>query len=110
MDKNLIAKASVVVNVGLAQAWDALVNPKAIKQYMFGADVLTDWREGSPIIWKGEWQGKPYEDKASFFSASRNVSYNTATLARSLDDRIRWKTTTQSLLNSRVRTIRPGSR
>jgi hypothetical protein len=30
---------------------------------MFGADVVSDWVAGSAIVWKGEWQGKPYEDK-----------------------------------------------
>ncbi len=63
MDKNLIAMASVTVNVPKAKVWNALVNPEAIKQYMFGTNVVSDWREGSPIIWKGEWQGKSYEDK-----------------------------------------------
>jgi uncharacterized protein YndB with AHSA1/START domain len=43
--------------------WDALANPDVIKQYMFGANVVSDWREGSPIIWQGEWQGGKYEDK-----------------------------------------------
>lgn len=63
MDKNLIAKASLTVNAAIGEVWDALINPEAIKQYMFGANVVTDWREGSPILWKGEWKGKPYEDK-----------------------------------------------
>jgi uncharacterized protein YndB with AHSA1/START domain len=39
------------------------VNPEAIKQFMFGTNVDSDWREGSPIIWRGEWQGRAYEDK-----------------------------------------------
>ncbi len=30
---------------------------------MFGTNVVSDWQEGSPIVWKGEWQGKSYEDK-----------------------------------------------
>ncbi len=30
---------------------------------MFGANVVTDWKVGGPIAWKGEWQGKAYEDK-----------------------------------------------
>jgi uncharacterized protein YndB with AHSA1/START domain len=30
---------------------------------LFGTEVVSEWREGSPIRWKGEWQGKPYEDK-----------------------------------------------
>ena len=39
------------------------MNPETIKQYMFGTNVVSDWKEGSPIVWKGEWQGKTYEDK-----------------------------------------------
>jgi uncharacterized protein YndB with AHSA1/START domain len=62
MDNNLIAKASVTINASSEKVWDALVNPEAIKQYMFGTNVVTDWREGSPIIWQGEWQGRAYED------------------------------------------------
>jgi len=29
---------------------------------MFGAEVRSDWKEGSPIVWRGEWQGKSFED------------------------------------------------
>jgi uncharacterized protein YndB with AHSA1/START domain len=63
MEKNLIAKVSININAPSEKVWNALVTPEAIKQYMFGADVVSDWREGSPIVWKGEWQGKSYEDK-----------------------------------------------
>ena len=63
MNKKLIAWASMTFNSPNSKVWNALVNPDAIKQYMFGTNVISDWREGSPIIWKGEWQGKPYEDK-----------------------------------------------
>lgn len=51
MNKNLTARASITINAPAARAWDALVSPKAIKQYMFGTNVVTDWREGSPISW-----------------------------------------------------------
>jgi uncharacterized protein YndB with AHSA1/START domain len=27
--------------------------------------VVTDWKEGSPIVWQGEWQGKAYQDKGT---------------------------------------------
>jgi len=63
MDKKLIAKASTTINAPAARVWDALVNPKIIKQYMFGTNVVSDWKKGSPIVWKGEWQGKAYQDK-----------------------------------------------
>ncbi len=33
-----------------------------IKRYMFGATVVSEWKRGSPIVWKGESQGRPFED------------------------------------------------
>ena len=78
MDTNLIAKASVNINASTDKVWNALVNPDAIKQYMFGTNVVSDWHEGSPIIWKGEWQGKPYEDKGTIlqFKPKQKIQYN----------------------------------
>jgi uncharacterized protein YndB with AHSA1/START domain len=64
-DKELIANASIAINAPVARVWEALVSPDLIKQYMFGTNVVTDWKEGSPIVWKGEWQGKAYEDKGA---------------------------------------------
>jgi uncharacterized protein YndB with AHSA1/START domain len=60
---NLIARCSITVSASPEQVWEALVTPAAIKQYMFGTNVSSDWKEGSPIVWKGEWQGRQYEDK-----------------------------------------------
>jgi uncharacterized protein YndB with AHSA1/START domain len=65
MDQNLIAKASINIDAAREQVWKALVDPDAIHQYMFGTHVVSDWKEGSPIVWKGEWQGRPYEDKGT---------------------------------------------
>ena len=78
MDRNLIAMASVTINAPSKKVWDALVNPKAIKQYMFGTNVVSDWREGSPIIWRGEWQGTLYEDKGVIlqFKPERTLQYS----------------------------------
>ena len=59
---HLTAKATIVVNAPVAVVWDALTNPAIITQYMFGAEVVSDWQEGSRIIWKGIWNEKPYED------------------------------------------------
>ena len=65
MDQNHLAKAAISINASPKKVWEALVDPKAIKQYMFGTNVVSDWKEGSPIVWKGEWKGKPYEDKGT---------------------------------------------
>lgn len=58
-----VAKASITIDAPIAKVWDALVNPDTIRQYMFGTTVASEWKKGSPIVWKGEWKGKAYEDK-----------------------------------------------
>ncbi len=63
MNRNLVATAVTTINAPPGRVWDALTNPEAIKQYFFGTNLVTDWRVGSPIYWRGEWQGKSYEDK-----------------------------------------------
>lgn len=63
MSENLIANVSTIINAPITEVWNALVNPDAIKQYMFGTNVVSDWHEGSKIVWQGEWQGRSYEDK-----------------------------------------------
>lgn len=51
MNGNSTAEATVTINAASADVWNALVTPEAIRQYMFGTDVHTDWKEGSPITW-----------------------------------------------------------
>ncbi len=63
MNEIRIAKASILINAPVAKVWDALTKPDLIKQYLFGTEVTTDWKVGSPITYRGVWQGKPYEDK-----------------------------------------------
>jgi uncharacterized protein YndB with AHSA1/START domain len=58
-----VARASISIKAPSARVWQALTDPVLIKQYLFGTQVTTDWKVGSPITYKGEWQGKPYEDK-----------------------------------------------
>ena len=63
MNGTLIAKATITINAPTSKVWEALTKPELIKQYLFGTEVTTDWKVGSPIRYKGVWQGKPYEDK-----------------------------------------------
>jgi uncharacterized protein YndB with AHSA1/START domain len=57
------AKADTEISASADQVWAALTDPDQIKEYMFGSQVDTDWKPGSPIRWKGEFQGRSYEDK-----------------------------------------------
>lgn len=69
MGKNgLVAEASTTIAAPVTAVWDALTTPATIKQYMFGTEVVSDWKQGNPIVWKGEWEGKPYEDKGEILA------------------------------------------
>ncbi len=63
MKKGLTAKTSITIHAPAAKVWEALTEPELIKQYLFGTEVISDWKVGSPIAYKGVWKGKPYQDK-----------------------------------------------
>jgi len=63
MKKTLNAKASVSIKAAPAKVWKALTTPALIKKYLMDTNVTTDWKEGSPIKYEGEYQGKKYSDK-----------------------------------------------
>ena len=63
MSKTYVAKAAITINAPASKVWDALTKPDLIKQYLFGTEVTTDWQVGSPITYRGTWEGKTYEDK-----------------------------------------------
>ena len=60
--QGMVAGVSVEINASRQAVWQALTDPEMIQQYMFGTIVESDWQLGSPIKWKGEWQGRAYED------------------------------------------------
>ena len=60
---DFVAKVSVSVASAKSKVWNALIDPQVVARYMFGATVVSSWKEGDPIVWKGEWKGKPFEDK-----------------------------------------------
>ena len=59
------ARATIQIDVPRADVWHAITDPDTIARYLFGSRVETDWQEGSPIVYRGEWEGKPYEDKGT---------------------------------------------
>jgi uncharacterized protein YndB with AHSA1/START domain len=62
---DFIAQASVMIKAPIEKVWKALMDPEASKAFMFGATVTSEWNEGDPITWKGEWKGKAFEDKGT---------------------------------------------
>ncbi|WP_043660937.1 SRPBCC domain-containing protein [Nocardia thailandica] len=58
-----VATVEIDVEAPPERVWAVLTDPAHIREFMFGAAVETDWRPGSPITWRGEFQGRRYEDR-----------------------------------------------
>ncbi len=54
----LIVKSIITINAPAVKVWNALVNPEQTKKYMFGCETVSDWQPGSPLLWKGSYEGK----------------------------------------------------
>ncbi|MFL5740181.1 MAG: SRPBCC family protein [Flavisolibacter sp.] len=63
MDKRFTAKVSVLIQAPSSAIWEALTSPDMISKYLHGTKVESKWKEGSTLIFRGEWKGKSYVDK-----------------------------------------------
>lgn len=57
MKQPLTIKNSIDIQAPASKVWNALTNPQETKKYMFGCEALSDWKAGSPLIWKGNFNG-----------------------------------------------------
>ena len=62
------ATAEISIGAPRTRVWEALTKPELVKQYFFGTNVVTAWKIGEPILFRGEWEGKPYEDRGTVLS------------------------------------------
>lgn len=72
------AHVSIEINAAPAAVWKALTDPEMVKQYFFGTTLVTDWKKGSKIFFRGEWEGKRYEDKGTILDIEpgKSVTYD----------------------------------
>jgi len=53
MNTPLIVTDEITIDGPAAKVWEVLTEPEWTKQYMFGCEPITDWKPGSPLLWKG---------------------------------------------------------
>lgn len=56
--EKMMAHGSVQVASTVARVWDALTQPRFTRQYMFGCEIVCDWQVGSPLLWRGVFNGQ----------------------------------------------------
>ncbi len=54
----LFIRQSIEIQAPAEKVWEVLTHPAMTRQYMFGCDVVSDWKIGSPVLWKGVLKGK----------------------------------------------------
>ena len=64
-----VAHARVEIDATPRVVWRALTDPEQVARWMSGTEVSSDWRVGSPITWRGEMNGTPYEDKGEILAS-----------------------------------------
>jgi uncharacterized protein YndB with AHSA1/START domain len=56
----LVIRKKIEIAASPEKVWKVLTDNEFIKQYMFNCYAETDWKPGSPLLWKGAADGKLY--------------------------------------------------
>jgi uncharacterized protein YndB with AHSA1/START domain len=64
--------STVVFDVPIEKVWNALTKPELVKQWQYGSDLLTDWKIGSEIRFRNEWEGQVFEQWGTVLEVVKN--------------------------------------
>lgn len=53
--------STILFDAPIEKVWNALVEPELVKQWQCGSDLLTNWKIGSEIRFRNEWEGQVFE-------------------------------------------------
>jgi uncharacterized protein YndB with AHSA1/START domain len=72
------SSTTLVIQAPREKVWRALTEPALVKQYLFGTELETTWQIGAPLVFRGEWEGKAYEDRGTVlaFEPMRALAYD----------------------------------
>jgi uncharacterized protein YndB with AHSA1/START domain len=77
MRHDLIVSRSIDIAAASSKVWEVLTQSERIKEYLFGTNTTTDWKEGSDILFEGEYEGTEYQDKGTILTnvIEEKISY-----------------------------------
>ena len=72
------SSTTLLIHASRERVWQGLTDPKLVKQYFFGTNLETTWNVGAPLAFRGEWEGKAYEDRGTVlaFEPGLSLSYD----------------------------------
>lgn len=87
MKEALISEATIAIDATREQVWEAITTPSIIQQYLMGAQVTADWREGGSITYEGEYNGKKYKDKGEIKKMEPGKVFQSTFLSGTKEDK-----------------------
>jgi uncharacterized protein YndB with AHSA1/START domain len=83
----LLIRQTIEVAASAETLWRVLTDSQFIRQYMFGCNAETDWKPGSPLLWRGAADGKLYVKGAVVsFNPPLRLSYTVIDATSSMPD------------------------
>ena len=67
-----IIKRKSILNAKREIVWDTLTNPNKTKLFMFNCEAHSDWKIGSDIKWKGNFNGYESGEKGVILELTKN--------------------------------------
>ncbi len=58
MENKDSASSQISINAARNKVWEAITNSELTRQYMFGCEVISDWKKGSELNWRMASDGK----------------------------------------------------
>ena len=63
MVNDIMVTRSVLLNATPERVWEALTHPGMTRQYLYGCEVQSDWRQGSTLKWVGKHEGRDINEE-----------------------------------------------
>lgn len=80
---------SIDIHATAPEVWNALISPEKIVQYFFGAETITNWEVGTPVLFKHEYEGQKFINRGIVLAYQPNelLSYTYWTAFSNTEDR-----------------------
>ena len=67
-----ISRSSVLIKAKKSKVWKTITDPDLVKQWQFGSQLFTDWKVGSGIVFRTEWEGQIFEQHGKILEIQEN--------------------------------------
>jgi uncharacterized protein YndB with AHSA1/START domain len=73
------SEKTISIDTNEKHLWEVLTKSEFTREYMFNCSVESDWKVGSPITWKGNYQGYEAFQKGEIIKIGQNklIKYST---------------------------------